>query len=71
MKTWKKRGQESIEHARMGTLVDMAGSVAHEINNPLTIILGWVQLLNNSVEKKDLQKKILLVWIIFFSQFLE
>ena len=37
----EKKRQESVEHARMGTLVDMAGSVAHEINNPLTIILGW------------------------------
>lgn len=55
----EKKRQESIEHARMGTLVDMAGSVAHEINNPLTIILGWVQLLNNSVEKGSPKEKIL------------
>ena len=55
----ERKRQESIEHARMGTLVDMAGSVAHEINNPLTIILGWVQLLNNSVEKGSSKEKIL------------
>ena len=55
----EKKRQESIEHARMGTLVDMAGSVAHEINNPLTIILGWVQLLNNSVQKGSPKEKIL------------
>ncbi|MBG08009.1 MAG: hypothetical protein CME68_04575 [Halobacteriovoraceae bacterium] len=56
----EKKRQDSVEHARMGTLVDMAGSVAHEINNPLTIILGWVQLLNNSVEKGSPKEKILI-----------
>ncbi len=56
----EKKRQDSVEHARMGTLVDMAGSVAHEINNPLTIILGWVQLLNNSVEKGSSKEKILI-----------
>tara|TARA_B100000029_G_scaffold235542_1_gene232679 strand:+ start:631 stop:1782 length:1152 start_codon:yes stop_codon:yes gene_type:complete len=55
----EKRRLEVIEHARMGILVDMASSVAHEINNPLTIILGWVQLLVNAVKNSEPKEKIL------------
>ena len=56
----EKKRLDAIDHARMGTLVDMAGSVAHEINNPLTIILGWVQLLMNSIKNDGPKEKLLL-----------
>jgi C4-dicarboxylate-specific signal transduction histidine kinase len=56
----EKKRLDAIGHARMGTLVDMAGSVAHEINNPLTIILGWVQLLMNSIKNDGPKEKLLL-----------
>ena len=38
-------GQERIESERMGAIVETAVTVNHEINNPLTAILGNIQLL--------------------------
>jgi len=55
----EQQRQKTIESARMGTLISMAGSVAHEINNPLTIILGRVQLLMSAVTKDGKKEKIL------------
>ena len=38
-------GSEKIETERMGAIVETAVTVNHEINNPLTAILGNIQLL--------------------------
>lgn len=38
-------GRERIESERMGAIVETAVTVNHEINNPLTAILGNIQLL--------------------------
>jgi signal transduction histidine kinase len=49
MKISKKEKQLSINR--------MAGGVAHEINNPLTILLGYLELLErHEFEKKDLER---------------
>ncbi|HHM24199.1 MAG TPA: hypothetical protein ENJ23_04080 [Bacteroidetes bacterium] len=41
-----ERIQNRLEHVdRLASLGELAGSIAHEINNPLTTILGRVQLL--------------------------
>ena len=37
--------------SRLSTLGEMAGGIAHEINNPLTIIQGAAALLRNSLNK--------------------
>ena len=41
----KKNETEKIEHDRMEMAVQMAGSIAHELNQPLTGILGYCSLL--------------------------
>ena len=41
----KRKESEKIEKERMQTAVELAGSVAHEINQPLTGILGYCALL--------------------------
>lgn len=54
------RGYESIsqlelktfERDKMASLVQLAGGVAHEINNPLAVILGQTQILLSQGEKE-------------------
>lgn len=44
--------QEMAEDARMATLLATISSVNHEINNPLTAVMGNAELLARSLEKK-------------------
>lgn len=46
----------SIQSARLAALGEMAGNIAHEINNPLAIIQGYTDLLIDSVESSDSKK---------------
>jgi signal transduction histidine kinase len=41
--------RELIYHERMMALGEIAGGVAHEINNPLTTVSGWLQILLSEV----------------------
>lgn len=50
----ERKRTESLKAASMGILIDMAGSVAHEINNPLTIGIGRAQLLQMQLGKLDI-----------------
>ncbi|MDD5449300.1 MAG: ATP-binding protein [Candidatus Omnitrophica bacterium] len=47
-----KKGQELIHAAKLASIGQLAGGVAHEINNPLTAILGWSQLGQEMIENK-------------------
>lgn len=49
----ERQRTESLKAASMGILIDMAGSVAHEINNPLTIAIGRIQLLQMKMGKVE------------------
>lgn len=49
----KKAQVNLIESNRMASLGEMASGIAHEINNPLTIILGRLTLLKKRIERKD------------------
>lgn len=49
----KKAQVNLIESNRMASLGEMASGIAHEINNPLTIILGRLTLLRKRIERKD------------------
>jgi len=49
-----KNYQEQLIHAqKMEAIGKMAGGVAHEINTPLGIILGYAQLLQDDIDPKD------------------
>ena len=47
----KEAAEKSFHSAKMATLGEMAGGVAHEINNPLAIIQGRTDLLIQSIER--------------------
>ncbi len=45
-----------LASSRMSSLGEMASGIAHEINNPLSIILGNVDLLENLLNAEDLDR---------------
>ncbi len=53
----KEREQEVATKEKQLSINRMAGGIAHEINNPLTILLGYLELLErHQFGKKDLER---------------
>lgn len=46
----------NIHMGRLAALGEMAGSVAHEINNPIAIVLGNIHILRRTIEKIENQE---------------
>ena len=52
------RGETSAdERSRMESLAQLAKGVAHEINNPLTTVSGWIQMLQSETPESDPKHK--------------
>lgn len=52
--TEMKQAQKLLEEAsRLASLGEMASGIAHEINNPLTIILGRLTIAQKKIERSD------------------
>ena len=50
--------RQKLEHAsKMSILGEMAGGIAHEINNPMTIISSTARILRKLAEKKDFERE--------------
>lgn len=49
-----------VSQSKMASLGEMAGGIAHEINNPLTIILNRANLLRFKVEKGSCSQKVII-----------
>lgn len=53
-----KHQQMMIQNsARLSSLGEMAGSIAHEINNPLTIISGYMSMLRKAMHRGELTRQ--------------
>ncbi len=50
----ERRRLMSIYHSRLNSLSEMSGGIAHEINNPLTIIQGYASQLSSLVTRQGL-----------------
>jgi signal transduction histidine kinase len=48
-----EKGEELVHAAKMVSIGQLAGGVAHEINNPLMSMLGWAQLGQEIIEKEE------------------
>ena len=42
---FKNQEMKRVEDEKMSTLVEMTGSIAHEILNPMTVVLGFLEIL--------------------------
>ena len=48
----------SFNASKMATLSEMAGGVSHEINNPLTIIVGQIYTLKKIPKKNEISEEV-------------
>ncbi|PMC40657.1 hypothetical protein CJ195_02775 [Bacillus sp. UMB0899] len=48
---------ELVKAEKLSIVSELAASVAHEVRNPLTVVRGFVQLIGNSPESTDSQRK--------------
>ena len=44
---------KSMEAERLKALLEMAGAAAHEINQPLTVIMGYADMIQKRMKKQD------------------
>jgi PAS domain S-box-containing protein len=51
----KRLGKELVEKERLSALMEMAGATAHELNQPLTTILGATEMIMRKTDEKDPQ----------------
>lgn len=59
LKKVQKQKVQIIESSKLAQLGEMAGGIAHEINNPITIIKGHAEHLKYILEKKNFDKSAL------------
>ena len=52
----KSTQAQLIQAAKLSALGQLAANITHEINTPLTSVLGYVSLLLNSIDEKDPKK---------------
>jgi len=58
MQELKKAQEELVQAAKLAAVGELASNVAHEINNPLTSILGYAELLKEESDMGNIRKDI-------------
>jgi C4-dicarboxylate-specific signal transduction histidine kinase len=55
--TIKEQADKIINTAKLASIGEMAGNIAHEINNPLTIVQAYVEALSDYLPTEETQRK--------------
>jgi signal transduction histidine kinase/HAMP domain-containing protein len=58
MKELKETQEQLVQAAKLAAIGELASNVAHEINNPLTIILGYAELIKEEGNLENVMKDI-------------
>lgn len=53
----KEQQAKTVQASKLSTLGEMAGGLAHEINNPLTIIQGYAEILGQQVKRNRVDEE--------------
>jgi nitrogen fixation/metabolism regulation signal transduction histidine kinase len=53
----KKREQTAMEKEKFSAVIQTAGAVCHEMNQPLMVIMGFAELLLEDLQEDDIQKE--------------
>ncbi len=71
LKTLDEERLNSYNSSRLASLADLSGAIAHELNNPLAILVGKMELLKIKVNSKDLSKDQILSELVLIERTIE
>lgn len=50
--------RKSVQSSKLASIGEIAAGVAHEVNNPLTIIFGYIRMIEEELKSKELNREI-------------
>ncbi len=51
--------RKSVQSSKLASIGEIAAGVAHEVNNPLTIIFGYIRMIEEELKSKELNREII------------
>ncbi|MCP2520165.1 PAS domain S-box protein [Candidatus Aminicenantes bacterium AC-335-K20] len=58
----KKLEQQLIQSEKIATVRQMLGGITHQLNNPLSTLMGYVEMLLNTEVSEDIKQKLMIIY---------